>query len=202
MSRELSSHAPNLISVGRVCMVPVVVGLLGSIRQDAAFEAWNQTVCLWAAGLFVLAAVSDILDGFLARRYSGETVFGKLFDPLADKLLTFGALLMLIPLGRMPAWLALIVIARELLVTTLRSIASGEGIVIAASKWGKMKNAFSNSGLTGIILFYPFLGVAWYHAGWVLFLVSVVLAIASGAHYTVFFVRAMRASSFLSSRAP
>lgn len=195
MQKRLSANIPNIISVGRVIVVPVVVGLLMSIRPGVeSLEEWNRTASTWAGVLFIIAAVSDMIDGYLARRNNIESIFGKLFDPLADKLLTFGALIMLIPIGRMTAWLVVVLLARELAVTTLRSIATGEGIVISASKLGKMKNAFSNSGISGLILYYPVAGVEVFHVGWLVFIISMFFAIFSGVQYGRNFVHAMRAN--------
>ncbi len=186
-------NIPNVISLIRVLLVPAVVVLLAMIHPERPeLAAWNREISFWAALLFGVASISDIVDGAIARRSQTITIFGKLFDPMADKLLTLGALVMLIPLGRMSAWLAVLVLAREMAVTTLRSIASGEGIVIIAGKWGKMKNAFGNVGLSFLILYYPHFGVAWFQVGWVLFFISVFLAIGSGIQYGVSFFRMMR----------
>ncbi|MBI2343637.1 MAG: CDP-diacylglycerol--glycerol-3-phosphate 3-phosphatidyltransferase [Deltaproteobacteria bacterium] len=185
-------NVPNLISVLRVGTVPAIVILLASIpRGHPGNLSWDRTASFWAAFLFGVAAVSDIIDGFLARRFQTVTTFGKFFDPLADKLLTFGALVMLIPLGRMAAWVVVLLLARELAVTTLRGIASGEGIVMAAGKWGKMKNAFGNVGIPLVMLHYPHGGIAWASIGWVLFFCSIVLAIWSGGGYLISFFRTM-----------
>lgn len=187
-------NIPNIISLARIAIVPLIVIVMSLIEPTVASPAatvWNQWASFGAALLFGIAAISDIVDGFLARRSDSITIFGKLFDPLADKLLTFGALVMLIPLGRMSAWLTVVVLAREVGVTTLRGIASSEGIVIAAGKWGKMKNAFSNAGLSLLILYYPFVGIDWYYIGWVLFLISVILGIASGLQYLIHFLHTM-----------
>lgn len=186
-------NAPNVISVLRVCCVPAIVYLMYTIAERPGDLAWDQVASFWAAALYGIAAFSDIVDGFIARRYGIVTVFGKLFDPLADKLLTFGALIMLIPLGRMSAWLAVLVIAREVAVTTLRGIASGEGIVIAADRWGKMKSAFTNAGLPLITLYHPHFGIEWFYVGWLLFLGAVVLGLGSGIHYGIRFFQQLTA---------
>lgn len=186
-------NLPNLISMARVLLVPAVMVLMATIHPERAdLLPWNQQASFWAALLFGIASISDVIDGIIARRSQTVTIFGKLFDPMADKLLTLGALVMLIPLGRMPAWLAVIVLAREIAVTTLRSIASGEGFVITAGKWGKMKNAFGSVGLVFLLLYYPHYDVSWYHVGWALFLVSVVFGLGSGWQYSAAFFREMR----------
>lgn len=185
-------NIPNVISIARVLLVPAVMLLMATIHPDRPdLEVWNIQASFWAALLFGIASISDVIDGAIARHSQTVTLFGKLFDPMADKLLTLGALVMLIPLGRMPAWLAVLVLAREIAVTTLRSIASGEGIVMVAGKWGKMKNAFGSVALSFLLLYYPHYQVSWYHVGWVLFLISVVLGFGSGVQYGVAFFRAM-----------
>ena len=183
-------NLPNYISGIRVAMVPVVVGLMMTIRPGV-HEGWNQTASIIAAILYVIASISDLLDGFFARRRKIFTVMGTLLDPLADKFLNLSVLIMLIPLGRMTAWLAVLIIAREMGVTTLRGIAGNEGVVIAAGKWGKMKTAFGSPGITALLLYYPLLGVEWFLIGWLLFLISAVLSVGSGIEYTVGFFRAL-----------
>ena len=101
--------------------------------------------------VFSVAACSDWLDGYFARRYQSITVLGKLMDPLADKVLVAAALIMLIPLGRMPAWIALVIVCREMLVTGLRGMASAAGVVVAASGLGKIKSIIQYIGLGTLI---------------------------------------------------
>lgn len=184
------TNIPNIISVGRILIVPVLVFFLASIQPDKVdAEKWNILASAIAGALYIVGAASDILDGFLARRYSTETVFGKLFDPLADKVLSLGTLIMLIPLGRISAWLVVLLLTREILVTTLRGIATQDGVVISASKWGKMKSAFLNSGAAGLALYYPFLGIEWFYCGWVMLWIGTGLSLLSGFHYTADFLK-------------
>lgn len=148
---------------------------------------------LIAAIIYGVASFSDMLDGFLARRANISSVTGKFLDPLADKLLNLAAIIMLIPLGRIPAWLVVIILVREIGVTALRGMAVNEHIVIAASKWGKYKNAFGSFGVAFLLLYYPFLGINWMLIGWILLIISVVFSIGSGVHYTYhFFAEAKR----------
>ncbi|HEB49611.1 MAG TPA: CDP-diacylglycerol--glycerol-3-phosphate 3-phosphatidyltransferase, partial [Desulfobulbus sp.] len=118
-------NLPNLITAARF----VLAGCL------AALLATEQTTLIASISwlVFVVAAASDWVDGYFARRYQSITVLGKLMDPLADKVLVATALIMLIPLGLIPAWLALLILCRELMVTGLRGVASAAGIVVAAS---------------------------------------------------------------------
>ncbi len=103
----------------------------------------------------MLAGATDFLDGFLARRYRIVSRVGKFLDPLADKLLVSAALIMLIPLGRVPAWMAFLIVGRELAVTGLRGLAATEGIILAPDRWGKAKTLLQMAALTGLILHYP-----------------------------------------------
>jgi CDP-diacylglycerol--glycerol-3-phosphate 3-phosphatidyltransferase len=121
---------PNLLTVFRILLVPVLVAVL--LSETSIGDAL-------AAAVFVLASLTDVLDGYMARRMARETNFGRLMDPLADKLLVTAALVSLVSLDRVEAWVAMVIIARELAVTGLRQIAIEQGHVIPASQWGKLK---------------------------------------------------------------
>jgi CDP-diacylglycerol---glycerol-3-phosphate 3-phosphatidyltransferase len=121
---------PNLLTVFRILLVPVLAAALLSGLEDGD---------LLAAVVFVVASFTDALDGWIARRNKNETTFGKLMDPLADKLLVTAALVSLVSLDRLQAWVAMVIIAREFAVTGLRQLAMEHGEVIAASGWGKIK---------------------------------------------------------------
>lgn len=126
-------NLPNKITLFRVCMIPVfVVFMLVPAIPGSRYIA---------AAIFIIAALSDLLDGYLARKHNLVTNFGKFMDPLADKLLVSSALICLVELGVLPAWIVIIIIAREFIISGFRLIASDNGIVIAASWWGKVKTA-------------------------------------------------------------
>ena len=139
-------NIPNLLTLLRILAVPVVVVALldGTPHGDTL-----------AAIVFALAALTDGLDGYIARSRDSITTFGKLMDPLADKLLITAALVSLVSLGRLPAWVAMVIIARELAITVLRSIAAERGVVIAASWMGKAKTVLQIGAVFGLILFDP-----------------------------------------------
>ena len=139
-------NIPNLLTLLRILAVPVVVVALldGTPHGDPR-----------AAIVFALAALTDGLDGYIARSRDSITTFGKLMDPLADKLLIIAALVSLVSLGRLPAWVAMVIIARELAVTVLRSIAAERGVVIAASWMGKVKTVLQIGAVFGLILVDP-----------------------------------------------
>jgi CDP-diacylglycerol--glycerol-3-phosphate 3-phosphatidyltransferase len=123
-------NLPNVLTVFRILLVPVLVAALLSATASGD---------LLAAVVFVVASLTDALDGWIARRRKAESTFGKLMDPLADKLLVVAALVSLVSLDRLSAWVAMVIIAREFAVTGLRQLAMEDGHVIPASPWGKLK---------------------------------------------------------------
>lgn len=141
-------------------------------------------VSLFAWFVFFVAAGTDWVDGYFARKYKAITVLGQLMDPLADKVLVTTALVMLIPTGKLPAWVALIILCRELVVTGLRGVASSTGLVIAASSLGKWKSTIQYIGLGTLI--FP-LGVLpipnLHHIGLAIVYVAMILAVWSGVDY-------------------
>lgn len=140
-------NLPNKLTMFRVILIPFfVIFLLGSQGQWAWFKAIfggaMEETRLISLVIFIVASLTDLLDGRIARKRNLVTNFGKFMDPLADKLLVCSALICLIPLGQLPAWYVLIIIAREFIISGFRLIASDNGIVIAASYWGKFKTTF------------------------------------------------------------
>lgn len=173
-------NAPNLLSLSRIAAVPVLVLLL-------AFE--NRITSRLAAILFLIAIFTDLLDGFLARRQQVITNFGRFLDPVADKLINSAALIMLIPLGRIPAWMVLLIIARELAVTGLRAMASSEGIVIDASMLGKRKTLTQNGAIFLLIFHYPIKALDFHLYGMVLLWMALIITYWSGIAYFYNFFR-------------
>ena len=136
-----------------------------------------------AALCFGLASITDILDGFFARKYGAETVLGKFLDPLADKLLVSVTMISLIPLNRIPVWVVILIIAREMAVTGLRGIAVSEGIVIQASILGKYKTIFQATALAGLCLHYDYFNVDLHVVGMTFLWAALVLTLWSGWDY-------------------
>jgi len=145
--REEFFNLPNMLTMFRIAIIPLV---LVFIYYDSRVNAFI------AACLFATASATDFFDGWWARRKGLITVLGKFLDPLADKLIVTSTLVMLIPLGRIPAWVVVLLLARELAITSLRSIAVNEGLVIAASQGGKWKTAFQLTGILGLLIHYPY----------------------------------------------
>jgi CDP-diacylglycerol---glycerol-3-phosphate 3-phosphatidyltransferase len=162
-------NLPNLLTLLRILAVPVVVvALLGETPNGDAL----------AAAVFALAALTDGLDGYFARSRDAITTFGKLMDPFADKLLITAALLSLVSLNRLQAWVAMVIIAREVTVTGLRAIAAERGVVISASWLGKLKTVLQIAAVFALIATNP-------APGWVdgLVYLAVAVTVISGADY-------------------
>lgn len=127
-------NLPNKLTVFRVILIPFFVLFL--LLELTAYDKWI------ALAIFIIASLTDFLDGHIARKYHLVTNFGKFMDPLADKLLVCSALICLIELNRIPAWIVIVIIAREFIISGFRLVASDNGVVIAASYWGKFKTTF------------------------------------------------------------
>ncbi len=183
-------NAPNVVTLVRIAAIPVFL----------AFTYYESRVhSFWAAFLYMAAAATDFLDGYLARSRNLVTVIGKFLDPLADKLITVSALIMLVHLGRVPAWVVIVVMSREFAVNGLRTIAMSEGIVIAAGMEGKYKTALQLVAIVFLLLHYPYpidfvLGTAVVDAnrvGAVLLYVSVFFSVWSAWNYLAAFIDAV-----------
>ncbi|MEQ1563042.1 MAG: CDP-diacylglycerol--glycerol-3-phosphate 3-phosphatidyltransferase [Nitrospiraceae bacterium] len=171
-----SLNLPNFITLTRILLIPVFVVLFATPTPDRSLSA---------AIVFIVAAVTDMLDGYLARRNGQVTTLGKLLDPIADKLLVLSALILLLNIDRVSALVAILIIAREVAVTGIRAIAAGEGMVIAAETTGKYKMALQVVAIVMLILEGTFLsGLGNLHlAGIVTLYLSLVLGYVSGAQY-------------------
>ena len=142
-------NLPNKLTVLRVIMIPFFVAAL--LYDGGA----NQNMRYVAAALFIIASLTDMLDGKIARKYNLVTNFGKFMDPLADKLLVCSALICMIELRELPAWMVIIIISREFIISGFRLVASDNGVVIAASYWGKFKTTFQMIGVVLLIFNIP-----------------------------------------------
>ncbi len=140
-------NLPNKLTVFRmILIVPFVILLLGNFQQwgwfTAIFGGISEYVDYIALAVFIIASLTDLIDGKIARKYNLVTNFGKFMDPLADKLLVCAAMIALVEMGRIPSWIVIIIISREFIISGFRLIASDNGVVIAASYWGKFKTTF------------------------------------------------------------
>ncbi|MBL7686113.1 MAG: CDP-diacylglycerol--glycerol-3-phosphate 3-phosphatidyltransferase [Deltaproteobacteria bacterium] len=186
--REIYLSIPNYLSYFRVITIPLIMILLG-LQKPANDPHFHVGVAYASAILFVLTGITDLFDGYYARRMQLTSVFGKFLDPLADKLLHMAVMVMLIPLQELPAWLVVIFLFREITVTGLRGIAIAEGVVMGADYWGKKKTALLNSGLTCFLLPPTFLTMNSRLVGWVVVSLAFVVSIGSGINYMVGFFR-------------
>ena len=189
LKKELWS-SPNIITLVRIAAIPVFLIFTYYESRENSF---------FAAFIYSITAATDFLDGCLARRLNLVTVIGKFLDPLADKLIAMAALVMLVHLGRVAAWVVIVLMARDFAVTGLRSIAMSEGIVIAAGKEGKYKTAVQLVGIVFLLLHYPYpidflFGTAVVdanHLGTALLYISAVLSVWSAWKYFAGFVDAV-----------
>jgi len=191
--RDDALNIPNLLTSTRIVMIPICLLFLDQDTPRAGF---------WSALVFTLAALTDLVDGWLARKMNVVSVLGKLLDPLADKLIVMASLVWMVPMGRVPAWVVVLLLGRDIAVTGLRSVAASEGVVIAAGEEGKAKTALQMIGIICLILGYPYrlsyagidLGaVDLVHVGRMLVYLSIVFSLASAAQYVRLFVLAVEA---------
>jgi CDP-diacylglycerol--glycerol-3-phosphate 3-phosphatidyltransferase/cardiolipin synthase len=168
-------NLPNKLTVGRICAIPVFIIAL----------MMDQRVL--ACCLFIAAALTDFLDGQIARKYDLVTNFGKLMDPLADKLLTMSAFICLVGLDQIPAWMVIVILGREFIITGMRQVAAAEGIVIAAGWSGKIKTVLQMVAIPVLILENwpcdPYLGG--FPADQILLWAALVMTVVSGIEYMV-----------------
>lgn len=191
--REDALNLPNLLTFGRIAVIPVVILLI---------DRGTPEDCLWAALVYSAAALTDLIDGWFARRMRIVSVLGKFLDPLADKLLVMASLIYMVPMGRISEWAVALLLAREIAVTGLRGIASSEGVVIAAGDDGKTKTALQMVGILCLILGYPYhlslgpldLGrVDLVYVGRALVYVSLIFSVVSAVSYARLFAEAVEA---------
>ena len=163
-------NLPNKLTIFRVILVIPFVALM--------LNGYD----LWAVAVFIIASLTDLLDGKIARKYNLITDFGKFMDPLADKLLVCAAMICLVEMGRLPAWMVIVIISREFIISGFRLVASDNGVVIAASYWGKFKTTFQ---MLLIIVLILNLGGVFDMIGLVLTWIALILTVVSLIDYLV-----------------
>ena len=177
MAREQIWNLPNALTMLRMAIVPVMLALPFMLSEaGSAILAW----------LYILAATTDVIDGWLARRGQQVTQVGKLLDPLADKMLVATSLIMLVAVGRIDSWatwMVVVIVGRELAVTGLRSIASSEGYVVAAAGLGKLKAVFQNIAIGALFFPDPTLGLPAHAIGLAMLALATGLTLWSGYVY-------------------
>ena len=169
-------NLPNMLSLSRVFLMPVILVFL-TLRGQFGYIYWVNVGDLLAVVVFIIASITDAADGYIARKRHIVTNMGKFIDPLADKILVIAVLIALVELQRFPAWMVVVIISREFIVSGLRMVAASEVVVIAASKGGKLKTVTQIVGIIMLILNIPFaMPVMW---------VAVFLTVWSGISYLV-----------------
>jgi CDP-diacylglycerol--glycerol-3-phosphate 3-phosphatidyltransferase len=170
----MALNLPNLLSLSRVFLAPLVMVFLTLRVQFGSFLGLPFGDLL-AGVVFILAAATDTVDGYIARKHGMVTNFGKLVDPLADKILVTAVLVSLVQLQRLPAWIVVVIVSREFFVTGLRMVAVSEGVVIAASSWGKAKTVIQIIAILLVIFDLP--------GGLVAMWTAMIVTVASGMDY-------------------
>ncbi len=202
-------NLPNILTMGRIFAIPfVVLGILMSeFRPEVpgGSVAYNlgesELYCWLSVGLFALAAITDYLDGYLARRWNQITLVGKFLDPVADKLLVLATLVALVQLGRVDAWIVILIIMREVSINSLRTLAISEGLTVNVIKAGKFKTAFQMFGIGALIIhyeypvpFFPDLDPANFNLlGNAFILISLAFSVVSAVSYFRSFIKAIEA---------
>jgi CDP-diacylglycerol---glycerol-3-phosphate 3-phosphatidyltransferase len=187
LNRGSNLNLPNVLTTFRFLVIPVVVVLM---------KSQSVVINLVAAVLFLVASLTDIVDGYIARKYNIVTNMGKILDPLADKLMVLIVLIMLIPMGRVPDWVVALIVLRETAVTSLRAVAAADGVVISASPLGKFKNMFQVIFTLFLIMYHEFVIPITSHfsfildfrtSGMLLMWIALFLTLWSGVDYFVRF---------------
>jgi len=174
LNREQILSLPNGLTITRILVIPLILVLL--FYPGRAFQ-------ILAALLFVAAAVTDTLDGYLARRRGIVTTLGKFLDPLADKLLIVTTLIALIPARDIPTWMVIVIVGREIAITGLRGIAVSQDIIISASTLGKYKTVFESASISFLIINGSYFYINFHLIGMALLWIALVIAVISGVDY-------------------
>jgi CDP-diacylglycerol---glycerol-3-phosphate 3-phosphatidyltransferase len=177
---------PNLVTLFRIATAPVLIWLLMYTGPAASFAA---------AGVFFVATISDFFDGYLARSYNSVSTLGKFLDPMADKLVVMTALIMLTGMARMPhvpAWMVVVLVSRETLVTGLRAVAAAEGLIVGAEELGKYKMALQSIAIHGLLIHYTYLHIDFFAAGMFVLWIAMAVSVWSGIDYYVRVLRVLQ----------
>ncbi|NBY20699.1 CDP-diacylglycerol--glycerol-3-phosphate 3-phosphatidyltransferase [bacterium] len=191
---------PNCLTIFRIVTIPLIAYLLDIDTDQLPFHLDSMSRFSpgkIAAIVVAIAGITDLLDGYYARKWNIESLLGKFLDPVADKLFLLVSLVMLMKLGRVEAWLVIVLLSREFLITALRAVAAGEGLIIAAGQSGKVKLTFQMIGLGFLMWYGTAFGLSAVKVGsWILY-IALFASLFSGYHYLVDFLSARRAKNTL-----
>jgi len=177
---------PNIVTLFRIATAPFLIWILMYTGPAASWAA---------AGVFFVATVSDYFDGYLARSYDAVTTLGKFLDPMADKLIVMTALIMLTGMARMPhvpAWMVVVLVSREIMVTGLRAVAAAEGLIVAAEELGKYKMVLQSIAIHGLLIHYTYFHVDFFAAGMFILWIAMAVSVWSGVDYYVRVLKELR----------
>ena len=177
---------PNIVTLFRIATAPFLIWIL----------MYTGPAASWAAvGVFFIATVSDYFDGYLARSYDAVSTVGKFLDPMADKLIVMTALIMLTGMARMPhvpAWMVVVLVSREIMVTGLRAVAAAEGLIVAAEELGKYKMVLQSIAIHGLLIHYTYFHVDFFAAGMFILWIAMAVSVWSGVDYYVQVLKELR----------
>jgi len=177
---------PNIVTLFRIATAPFLIWIL---MYTGPAESWA------AVGVFFIATVSDYFDGYLARSYDAVSTVGKFLDPMADKLIVMTALIMLTGMARMPhvpAWMVVVLVSREIMVTGLRAVAAAEGLIVAAEELGKYKMVLQSIAIHGLLIHYTYFHVDFFAAGMFILWIATAVSVWSGVDYYVRVLKELR----------
>jgi CDP-diacylglycerol---glycerol-3-phosphate 3-phosphatidyltransferase len=177
---------PNIVTLFRIATAPLLIWIMMYTGPAASWAA---------AGVFFVATVSDYFDGYLARSYDSVSTLGKFLDPMADKLIVMTALIMLTGMARtphVPAWIVVVLVSREIMVTGLRAVAAAEGLIVAAEELGKYKMAIQSIAIHGLLIHYTYLHVDFFAGGMFVLWIAMAVSVWSGVDYYVRVLKVLR----------
>lgn len=186
-------NLPNRLTIFRIILIPIMIGILYVVDLD--IDSINSSTLGWIAGwIFTIASITDFFDGYIARKRNIVTVFGSFLDPIADKFLTVSALIMLMSLGRIPSILVIILVIREMYMTSLRLLAINEGITLPVSELGKWKTAMGMVGIPMLMANEPWFFFNFPLIGIVFIYIASILSMWSAITYSVSIIKKLKES--------
>lgn len=198
-------NLPNLLTILRIFLIPIMALLLAFDSEQPPFDQdwmFRYSPGRLAALVLSIMGVTDLLDGWLARRWKTESILGKFLDPLADKLVLMVGLIMLLELERVSTWLVIVLLSREFLVTGLRGIAVGEGLVIAAGRAGKFKLIFQMVGMGFLMWYGSAFNLPAVKVGTYILYIALLISVFSGVQYLADFFQAFNRRRAKATQSP